>query len=163
MVGSRFRKESRLDPPQNLCGSAALRLSTPFRRVVVKSMYEMIGGEERVRAILQSLYDKLFEDPIVGFLFQPFDKQHIVETQLGFTCKFLGGPQEYAGRPLPEVHSKLPLLPGHFDRRHKLLAQTLDEQGVPEEAKRVWLRIDQSLRPSILAAGEDAREKTREP
>jgi len=61
------------------------------------------------------------------------------------------------------VHSKLPLLPGHFDRRHKLLEQTLEEQGVPEEVRRVWLRIDQSLRPSILAAGEDAREKTREP
>ena len=129
----------------------------------MKTMYELIGGEARVRAVLQSLYDKLFADPIVGFLFQPFDKQHIVLTQLPFTCKFLGGPQEYAGRPLPEVHSKLPLLPGHFDRRHKLLEQTLEEQGVPEEVRRVWLRIDQSLRPSILAAGEDAREKTREP
>jgi hypothetical protein len=28
--------------------------------------------------------------------------------------------------------------------------------------KRVWLRIDASLRPSVLAAGEEARDRTRE-
>jgi hemoglobin len=129
----------------------------------MKTLYEAIGGEEKVRAILQSLYDKLFEDPIVGFLFEGKDKAHIVEQQLAFTCRFLGGPQKYEGKPLPAAHAALPLLPGHFDRRHRLLEQTLDEQNVPLEVKRVWLTIDESLRPSVLAASESAREKTREP
>jgi truncated hemoglobin YjbI len=123
--------------------------------------YEVIGGEERVRAILQSLYDKLFDDPIVGFLFAGKDKARIVEQQLAFTCRFLGGPHSYEGKPLPEAHAPLPLLPGHFDRRHRLLEQTLDEQNVPVEVKRWWLKIDQSLRQSVLAAGEEARDKTR--
>jgi hemoglobin len=126
-------------------------------------MYDAIGGEPAVRAVIQALYDKLFVDPIVGFLFQGRDKGHIVELQLGFTCHFLGGPQRYEGRPLPEVHAALPLLPGHFDRRHFLLGQVLDEQRVPDEVKRVWLRIDEALRSSILVAGEDARERTRAP
>jgi hemoglobin len=126
-------------------------------------MYEAIGGEPAVRAVLQSLYDKLFVDPIVGFLFEGRDKAHIVSQQLRFTCHFLGGPQEYEGRPLPAVHAALPLLPGHFDRRHRLLQQVLDEQRVPDEVKRVWLRIDEALRPSILGAGDDARARTRTP
>jgi hemoglobin len=124
--------------------------------------YEAIGGEAGVRVVLQSLYDKLFEDPIVGFLFAGKDKAHIVEEQLAFTCGFLGGPQVYRGKPLPEAHAALPLLPGHFARRHFLLQQTLDEQGVPESVKRAWLRIDEGLRGSVLAAGEEARERTRE-
>jgi hypothetical protein len=37
----------------------------------------------------------------------------------------------------------------------------LVELGVPEEARSVWLRIDQGLRTSVLAAGEDARDQTR--
>jgi hemoglobin len=127
----------------------------------MKTLYELIGGEGRVRAVLQSLYDKLFDDPIVGFLFEGKDKAHIVEQQLAFTCRFLGGPQQYEGKPLPVAHSALPLLPGHFDRRHRLLEQTLDEQKVPEDVKRMWLNIDQSLRSSVLASGEEAREKTR--
>jgi hemoglobin len=129
----------------------------------MRTLYEAIGGEEKVRAILQSLYDKLFVDPIVGFLFEGKDKAHIVEQQLAFTCHFLGGPQKYEGKALPVAHAALPLLPGHFDRRHRLLEQTLDEQNVPPEVKRAWLTIDESLRPSVLAAGEVARDKTREP
>ena len=129
----------------------------------MRTMYEAIGGPERVRAILQSLYDRLFDDPIVGFLFQGKDKAHLVEQQLAFTCHFLGGPEKYEGRPLPEVHAALPLLAGHFDRRHRLLEQVLEEQHVPTDVRRVWLTIDTNLRPSVLSAGEEARAKTHLP
>jgi hemoglobin len=129
----------------------------------VSSAYEAIGGEARVREVLEALYAALFEDPIVGFLFEGKDRQQIVNAQLDLTCAFLGGPQRYTGRPLPEVHAKLPLLAGHFDRRHHLLAQTLRAKHVPEDAAAEWLRIDRSLRASVLAAGEEARARTRDP
>jgi hemoglobin len=127
----------------------------------VTSLYDALGGEARVHAILEALYARIFVDPMIGFLFAGKDRRHIVEQQVAFTCRFLGGPQRYEGKPLPEAHAHLPLLPGHFDRRHHLLDQVLDEQGVPGEVKRVWLRIDESLRPSVLAAGHDARELTK--
>jgi truncated hemoglobin YjbI len=124
-------------------------------------MYEAIGGPERVRAVLVALYDRLFDDPMVGFLFAGKDRARIVERQLAFTCRFLGGPERYEGAPLPEAHAGLPLLPGHFDRRHHLLEQVLVEQGVPDEVRRVWLRLDEGLRGSVLSAGAGARELTR--
>jgi hemoglobin len=125
------------------------------------SLYDLVGGEPGVRAILTALYDRLFEDPMVGFLFAGKDKARLVELQTAFTCRFLGGPQRYDGKPLPEAHANLPLLPGHFDRRHRLLEQVLVEQGVPDDVRRVWLRIDAGLRSSVLAAGQEARAKTR--
>lgn len=129
----------------------------------MSTLYEAIGGEEKVRAVLQALYDRLFVDPMVGFLFEGKDKARIVEQQLVFTCSFLGGPHRYQGKPLPEVHAVLPLLPGHFDRRHRLLEQVLEEQGVPVDVRRAWLRIDESLRLSVLAAGADARARSHRP
>jgi hemoglobin len=123
--------------------------------------YELVGGEARIRAVIRSLYDRLFVDPMVGFLFEGKDKSHIVDQQVAFTCAFLGGPQRYEGKPLPEAHAKLPLLQGHFDRRHHLLALVMEEQGIPEEVRRTWLQIDEGLRPSVLGAGELARERTR--
>jgi hemoglobin len=126
------------------------------------TLYEAMGGEPRVRAVLRSLYDKLFVDPMVGFLFDGKDKEHIIEQQVAFTCRFLGGPHVYTGRSLPLTHAALPLLPGHFDRRHRLLEQVLAEQNVPAEVSRAWLQIDESLRSSVLAAAEAARAKTRE-
>jgi hemoglobin len=124
--------------------------------------YEAIGGEPAVRAVVQTLYDRLFVDPIVGFLFDGKDKAHLVDQQTAFTCALLGGPQRYAGKSLPEAHAALPLLPGHFDRRHHLLRQALDERRVPADVRDAWLRMDQGLRGSVLAAGEDARDRTRE-
>jgi hemoglobin len=126
-----------------------------------KSAYAAIGGEPGVRAVIQALYDRLFGDRMVGFLFEGKDKQHIVDAQVAFTCAFLGGPERYRGKALPEAHAELPLLPGHFDRRHFLLAQVLEEQGVPDDVRSTWLTIDQSLRTSVLAAADDARARTR--
>jgi hemoglobin len=123
--------------------------------------YESIGGERVVRAVLTSLYDKLFVDPIVGFLFSGHDKARIIEQQVALTCSFLGGPQRYEGKPLPEAHARLPLLPGHFDRRHRLLEEALAYHRVPADGGTEWLRIDEALRSSVLAAGSEARAKTR--
>jgi hemoglobin len=117
--------------------------------------------EDKVRAVVQALYDRLFADAMVGFLFEGKDKAHIVDQQVVFTCAFLGGPARYTGKALPEAHAALPLLPGHFDRRHRLLEQVLAEQDVAEPVRQVWLRIDESLRSSVLAAGAEARVKTR--
>jgi hemoglobin len=127
------------------------------------SAYESIGGEHGVRLVLTSLYDELFVDPIVGFLFRGRDKKHIVEQQVALTCSFLGGPQRYEGKPLPEAHASLPLLAGHFDRRHRLLEVALTHHRVPDDARIEWLRIDQALRSSVLAAGSGAREVSRAP
>jgi truncated hemoglobin YjbI len=127
------------------------------------SLLDALGGESKVRSVVQALYDRLFFDPIVGFLFEGKDKERIVEQQVVFTCAFLGGPHRYLGKAMPQAHASLPLLPGHFDRRHRLLEQVLDEQGVPDEVRRAWLRIDEGLRTSVLSSGEEAREKTRAP
>jgi truncated hemoglobin YjbI len=125
--------------------------------------YEALGGEAKVRAIVGKLYDKLFVDPFVGFLFAGKDRDRIVERQVEFTSAFLGGPARYTGQPLPQAHAALPLLPGHFDRRHWVLGQVLLDEGVPADVRRTWLDIDQALRTSVLAAGGDARDKTHEP
>jgi hemoglobin len=129
----------------------------------VTTSFEAIGGEPVIRAVLTALYDQLFEDPVVGFLFRGRDKAHIVEQQVALTSSFLGGPQRYEGRPLPEAHASLPLLPGHFDRRHHLLEKVLTQCSVPEGVRIEWLRIDATLRSSVLAAASDARGKTKAP
>ncbi len=135
-----------------------------MKPVPVPTLYEAIGGEAKVREVLQALYDRLFADPFVGFLFDGKDKAHIVEQQLAFTCRFLGGPQKYDGLPLPVAHAKLPLLPGHFNRRHHLLAQVLEERAVPEDVKRVWLQnrpIPAAERACILRRGAEKNARSR--
>lgn len=113
-----------------------------------------VGGEEGVRKILEDLYARLFEDPMVGFLFAGHDQEHIVRVQTQFTRRLLGDSSApYEGKSIPDAHASLPILPGHFDRRHKLLADVLSAHDVPEEARQAWLRLDQGLRTAVLKVG----------
>ena len=125
------------------------------------SLYDDIGGEEGLRRVLRTLYDRLFDDVMVGFLFAGKDKEKLIEHQLWFTAKFLGGPSRYEGRSIPDAHAALPILPGHFDRRHQILKEVLEEHHVPPQVRDEWLRVDQSLRYAVIKSGEEARERVR--
>jgi hemoglobin len=125
------------------------------------SLFDDMGGEAALRDVLRALYDRLFDDVMVGFLFAGKDKAALIEHQLWFTARFLGGPSRYTGKSLPDAHAPLPLLPGHFDRRHHLLKQVLAEKNVPAHVAAEWLRVDASLKGAILRSGEDAREAAR--
>jgi hemoglobin len=125
------------------------------------NFWDDAGGEPAVRAVVQELYDRLFDDPMVSFLFEGKDKAHLVAQQVRFTSGFLGGPFAYDGKPLPEAHARLPLLPGHFDRRHHLLRLILEKHAVPKRAAEEWLRVDEALRGSVVKSGEHARTLAR--
>jgi truncated hemoglobin YjbI len=125
------------------------------------SLYDDMGGEPALRAVLKDLYDRLFDDPIVGFLFAGKDKAQLIEHQVRFTARFLGGPSAYTGKTIPDAHAALPILAGHFDRRHFLLKKVLVEHRVPDAVAAEWLRVDASLRAAVMRAGEEARERAR--
>jgi hemoglobin len=128
-----------------------------------ENLWEQAGGEPVVRRVLQRLYDRLFEDRMVGFLFEGKDKAHIVEQQVRFTSGMLGGPFVYEGKALPAAHAALPLLAGHVDRRHHLLGQVLREEKLPDPVIEAWLARDAGLKNALLRAGEEARAKAKMP
>jgi truncated hemoglobin YjbI len=125
------------------------------------SLFDDVGGETKLRAILKTFYDRLFDDAMVGFLFAGKDKAKLIEHQLWFTARFLGGPSRYEGRSLPDAHAALPILAGHFDRRHWILREVLEAHGVPAAARDEWLRVDESLRHAVIKSGAAARELAR--
>jgi hemoglobin len=128
---------------------------------VSTSLYEQIGGEAGLRAVLRTLYDRLFDDMMVGFFFAGRDKEKLIEHQLWFTARFLGGPSLYEGRSLPDAHAPFPILSAHFDRRHQILREVLEEHHVHQAARDEWLRVDQSLKHAIVKSAEEARRLGR--
>ena len=118
-------------------------------------LHEQAGGEAAIRAVLEDLYERLFDDPMIGFLFEGHDRRKIVEAQLPFTRRMLGDTSaRYEGRSIPDAHASLPILPGHFDRRHKLLADVLEAHRIPPAVREAWLRLDRGLRGAVLRVGQ---------
>jgi hemoglobin len=126
--------------------------------------YEQLGGEAGIVAVLDELYAIMFDDPMVGFLFAGHDREKLVRSQALFTRRMLGDTAAvYEGKSIPDAHAALPILAGHFDRRHHLLGQVLARRGVPEAARLAWLRLDQGLRTSVLKVGRARTEALRSP
>ncbi len=101
---------------------------------------------------------------MVGFFFAGRDVEAIVEGQVALVLGVLGEAGEasaYAGRSLPDAHRELPILPGHFDRRHTVLREVLEARGIDEKARSAWLAADHAWRKAILAAGAEARARAQ--
>jgi len=123
------------------------------------NLVEELGGEERFRAMMQDFYDRLFDDVLVGFLFQPHDKERLIESQMAYLSAHLGDRSgTYEGPTIREAHARLPILAGHFDRRHKVLADVLEEWEVPEHVREEWLELDLSLRKFVVSMGATRRD-----
>lgn len=117
-------------------------------------------GPERLEAIVRELYDLLFDDVLVGFLFAPHDKETLIASQQRWLRAHLGDRAgEWHGGSIRALHHHLPILPGHFDRRHFLLKGILERHEVPEHVREEWLSLDLALRPLVLNLGAAERDR----
>jgi hemoglobin len=119
------------------------------------SAFEQLGGEKKVRAIIDDFIDRVFTDRMIGFFFRDADRTRIKELEYQLAAGFLGAHIEYRGRPLAEVHAKHPIMGGHFARRRQILHGTLEEHGVPRKIIADWLEHTDQLRP-LITAQEDS-------
>lgn len=130
-----------------------------------QTLYEELGGEARLRQIIDTFIDRVFEDRMIGFFFRNADKNRIKEMEFQLSARFLGADIEYQGKPLGEVHAKHPIMGGQFARRLQILRETLEFYQLSEPIRDAWIRHTESLRPLITRdAGSDcdpvlAREK----
>lgn len=124
------------------------------------NLAEEIGGEEELHRIVHDFYERLFDDMLIGFMFQGHDLDRLVDRQVEYLRARLGdGSIEYTGEPIRAAHESLPITVGHFDRRHELLRETLADWDVPDHVRERWVELDASLRDLVVRTGDEARER----
>jgi truncated hemoglobin YjbI len=116
----------------------------------LRALYAHLGGEDAVRAILRDFYGRMSRDLLVGFFFEGKDVEHIADQQLKFLLRAMGARKTYAGKAPATAHLALPpILKGHFDRRLRLLEDTLRDHGLSEKDIRTWIEFESAFRASI--------------
>ncbi len=121
-------------------------------RSELKNLYQEIGGEERLSLILRDFYRRMATDILVGYFFMGKDPDEVAEKQMEFLLKAMGQSDTYSGKSPARAHQQLPpILTGHFDRRLKLLEETLRDHGLQESSIQVWLRFENSFRVAIVS------------
>lgn len=116
---------------------------------MAQSLFEKLGGESRLREIMDTFIDRVFADRMIGFFFRNADRRRIKELEYQLAAKFLGAAVEYKGRPLGRAHANHPIMGGHFARRRQIFKETLDLYEVPDAIKDALLRHTDSLRAQI--------------
>jgi len=113
------------------------------------TLYDRLGGEPKLRVIVDDFVERVFADVMIGFFFRDAQKPRIKELEFQHAAEFLGGPVTYRGRSLREAHAKHPIMGGHFARRLQILRDVLAAHGAPLDVAQAWVQHNEGLRGEI--------------
>ena len=96
------------------------------------SLYERLGGERAIAAVVQDFYGRVLSDPELAPFFAGVETERLARMQREFFAAALGGPIRYSGRPLNAVHAGLGIRPRHLARFLEHLMATLADRALTE-------------------------------
>ena len=136
--------------------SPDLASRTTSAAVEADSLFERLGGQPAIEAVVAGLYERVLADAEVAPFFRNTDMAILKRRQAEFLGQAFGGPATYEGPPMKQVHAAMEIEPRHFDRVANHLAATLEAAGVAQELIREALSIAGSLKTDIVSAARTA-------
>ncbi|OYW71399.1 MAG: hypothetical protein B7Z37_27935 [Verrucomicrobia bacterium 12-59-8] len=97
------------------------------------SLYERLGGEAMITALIPAFYVRVLADPELAPFFKHTELEKLHAMQREFFMMATGGPLEYSGRPLAHSHHGRGITRHHFALFTGHLVETLRDMNVTEE------------------------------
>jgi len=110
--------------------------------------------EATLRRVVGLFVDRMFDDFIIGFLFDGKDRDRIVQHEFELASKHMLGTGSYTGRPIGPLHRAMRINGGQFRRRLAILRTVLHEEAIAESIIDGWLAHDRKLE-AVLTDGTD--------
>jgi hemoglobin len=124
-----------------------------------KSLYDRLGGEAAIKAVVDDFVMRAAGDPKVNFTRKgtamewkatPEKIDHLKKMLVQMIGQATGGPQKYEGRGMKEVHKGMMITNAEFDALAGDLKATLDKFKVPQKEQQELLKIVGSTRGEIV-------------
>lgn len=97
------------------------------------SIYDAIGGEPALVAVVDDFYTRVLADPQLAGFFAGANMPKLKGRQVEFFAAALGGPDVYEGGSMRRVHQGRGISQADFDKVAVHLTTSLAAGGVPEE------------------------------
>ena len=95
------------------------------------SIYDAIGGEDALIAVVDDFYDRVLADPQLAPFFAGTSMKGLKGKQVEFFAAALGGPHVYQGQPMRQAHQGRGITQADFDKVAYHLTSSLTTAGVP--------------------------------
>jgi len=97
------------------------------------SIYEAIGGEPALTAVVDDFYVRVLADPQLAGFFAGVNMTRLKGMQVEFFATALGGPRVYQGASMRQAHAGRGISQADFDKVAVHLTGALAAAGVPAE------------------------------
>jgi hemoglobin len=97
------------------------------------SIFESIGGESALTAVVDDFYVRVLADPQLAGFFAGANMPKLKGRQVEFFAAALGGPDFYQGASMREAHAGRGIGKADFDKVALHLTAALAAAGVPAE------------------------------
>jgi hemoglobin len=117
------------------------------------SIYEAIGGEPALVAVVDDFYARVLADPQLAGFFAGVNMAKLKGMQVEFFAAALGGPDVYQGGSMRQVHAGRGISQGDFDKVAFHLVAALAGAGVPGETINQIVTAIAPLADDIVSGG----------
>lgn len=114
------------------------------------SLYNRLGGEPRLREIVDDVVDRIADNPFLEYYFRTIDKGRVKLLAYEYFSMKTGGPDAYTGPDPHRAFYSFNVRPEEYQYALDDTVFILDEKGVDPEEKRGLLGILEELRSEIL-------------
>lgn len=114
------------------------------------SVYEQLGGKSAVNRIVENFVIEIENDPIILSYFQGADIDRFVEKFSEQICHRTGGPCEYSGDTMSQVHAGMQITESDFNRTVDLLINAMNDASIPHPLQNKVLAVLAPTRNDML-------------
>ncbi len=124
-----------------------------------KSLYERLGGEDAVKAVVEDVVARAAADPKVNFTRKgtpkeftpkPEDIAKLKKNLVDLFGMATGGPQKYTGKSMKEAHQGMQITKEEWDALMADFKETLDKLKVPEKEQQELVKIVAPMEKDIV-------------
>ncbi|MBT0586604.1 group I truncated hemoglobin [Alteromonas oceanisediminis] len=115
-----------------------------------QSVYEQLGGAPKVDQIVENFVVEIENDPVILAYFEGANIDRFVEKLSEQICHRTGGPCEYTGDSMAQVHAGMNINQRDFNRTVDLLINAMNKADVPHPLQNQVLKVLAPTRDEML-------------
>lgn len=99
-------------------------------RAADDSLYQAFGGKPGIASLMTDFVGRLQADERIGRYFKDVKPAPLAESLTGQICRVTGGPCDYEGGPMRQVHQDMDIDRAAFNRLVEVLQDAMQAKGI---------------------------------